>query len=198
MSRFIERTVRSEQHAVRGATLWGAGRTRCDLRRRRAARHDHRQQSGITGRQIGKREALPIHDVANREDDLTIDYIVIHDTEGTYPVALDLVSRAEAFAALLPRLAQGYALDALDAPESPADEDAAASFLHEAIAAPRVPTPTPGMGCGVSLGTPALIGSGLEHERELVQLAAFPTGGGHPSGPEARARIARPSRRRPR
>ena len=25
------------------------------------------------------------HDVANREDDLTIDYIVIHDTEGTYP-----------------------------------------------------------------------------------------------------------------
>jgi N-acetyl-anhydromuramyl-L-alanine amidase AmpD len=31
------------------------------------------------------------HDVANREDDLTIDYIVIHDTEGTYPVALDLV-----------------------------------------------------------------------------------------------------------
>jgi hypothetical protein len=115
------------------------------------------------------------------------------------PVVLDLVSRPEAFAALLPRLAQGYALDALDAPEAPADEAAAASFLHESIAAPRVPTPTPGIGCGVSVGTPALIGSGLEHERELVQLAAFPAGRrGHRPGPDARARIARPSRRRPR
>src|SRR5204863_1082735 len=31
------------------------------------------------------------------------------------PAALDLVGRADVFAALLPRLAQGYALDALDA-----------------------------------------------------------------------------------
>lgn len=112
------------------------------------------------------------------------------------PVVLDLVSRAEAFAALLPRLAQGYALDALGAAEAAPDPEAAASFLHEALAAPRVPTRTPGMGCGVAIGTPALIGSGLECERELIQLAAFPARGGHPGAP-ARARIARPSTRRP-
>jgi hypothetical protein len=117
-----------------------------------------------------------------------------------YPVVLDLVSRPEAFAALLPRLAQGYALDALGAAEATPDLDAAVSFLHEALAAPRVPARTPGMGCGVGVGTPALIGSGLEVERELIQLAAFPAGGPHgrPSEAAARARIARPSMRRPR
>jgi hypothetical protein len=116
------------------------------------------------------------------------------------PVVLDLVSRAEAFAALLPRLAQGYALDALGAPEAAPDPEAAGSFLHEALAAPRVPTRTPGMGCSVAIGTPALIGSGLELERELIQLAAFPAGDprGRHHGAAAQARIARPSRRRPR
>jgi ARG and Rhodanese-Phosphatase-superfamily-associated Protein domain len=116
------------------------------------------------------------------------------------PVVLDLVSRPEAFAALLPRLAQGYALDALGAAEAASDGDAAASFLREALAAPRVPTRTPGMGCGVAIGTPALIGSGLEVGRELIQLAAFPAGGSHGPHPGAAAgaRIARPSRRHPR
>jgi hypothetical protein len=116
------------------------------------------------------------------------------------PVVLDLVSRAEAFAALLPRLALGYALDALGAPEAAPDPEAAGSFLHEALAAPRVPTRTPGMGCSVAIGTPALIGSGLELERELIQLAAFPAGDprGRHHGAAAQARIARPSRRRPR
>ena len=116
------------------------------------------------------------------------------------PVVLDLVSRAEAFAALVPCLAQGYALDALGAAEAGPDPEAAGSFLHEALAAPRVPTRTPGMGCGVAIGTPGLIGSGLELERELIQLAAFPAGDPHGrhEGAAARARIARPSRRRPR
>jgi N-acetyl-anhydromuramyl-L-alanine amidase AmpD len=34
------------------------------------------------------------HDIANREQDLTIDYIVIHDTEGSYNTALGLVQDA--------------------------------------------------------------------------------------------------------
>jgi hypothetical protein len=113
------------------------------------------------------------------------------------PVVLDLVSRPEAFAALLPRLAQGYALDALGAAEEGPDPDAAAAFLSEALAAPRVPTRTPGAGCGLAIGTPALIGSALEAERELIQLAAFPAAAGRSRAPAARARIARPSRRRP-
>jgi hypothetical protein len=115
------------------------------------------------------------------------------------PAVLDLVSRPEAFAALLPRLAQGYALDALGAAEAAPDRDAAGSFLDEALAAPRVPARTPGIGCGIQVGTPRLIGSGLEHERELIQLAAFPAAAtrGRRPGAGARTRIARPSRRRP-
>jgi hypothetical protein len=115
------------------------------------------------------------------------------------PVVLDLVSRADAFATLLPRLAQGYALDALGAAEVGADPDTAAAFLTEALTAPRVATFTPGMGRGVQIGTAALIGSGLQHEDELIQLSAFSAAGRaeRPAAAAARARIARPSSRMP-
>jgi hypothetical protein len=115
------------------------------------------------------------------------------------PAVLDLVSRPEAFATLLPRLAQGYALDALGAAEVDADPDTAAVFLTETLTAPRVATFTPGLGRGVEIGTAALIGSGLEHEDELIQLSAFPAAERpeRPPAATARARIARPSRRRP-
>jgi hypothetical protein len=93
------------------------------------------------------------------------------------PVALDLVSRPEVFASLLPRLAQGYALHALNAGAAHAprhDPRAARAFLAEALAAPMVSGPTPGMGRRFALGTAHAIGSGLAHGEELIQLSAFP------------------------
>ena len=90
------------------------------------------------------------------------------------PMALDLLSRADAFATLLPRLAQGYALAALGACDGHAGHDAALHFLSDALAAPRVHTPTRGLGRGVAIGTPSLVGSGLEHDEGLIALAAFP------------------------
>jgi hypothetical protein len=107
------------------------------------------------------------------------------------PVVLDLVSRAEAFACLLPRLAQGYALDALDSPESKPDGEAAEAFLCDALRAPRLETRTAGMGNGLAIGSPALLGSGLEHSGELIQLSAFPVDSARSAG-----RVAPPSRRR--
>jgi len=91
------------------------------------------------------------------------------------PLALDLVSRPDVFASLLPRLAQGYALDALNAKGARGEGDAAA-FLAEALGAPRVSAPTPGMGQRLALGTAHVIGSGIALDDELVQLAAFPAG----------------------
>ncbi len=45
------------------------------------------EQYGSTPSQYGN------HDIANRpQDKLTIDYVVIHDTEGTYPRAIELVT----------------------------------------------------------------------------------------------------------
>jgi hypothetical protein len=114
------------------------------------------------------------------------------------PVVLDLASRAEVFASLLPRLAQGYALDALGAPDRKPGGAAAAEFLHAALDAPRRESRTPGMGRGFALGSPAVIGSGLEHDGELIQVCAFPAGAGHPGARAASgAHIVRPSRRRP-
>jgi hypothetical protein len=107
------------------------------------------------------------------------------------PVVLDLVSRAEAFACLLPRLAQGYALDALDSPESEPDGEAAEAFLRDALGAPRLETRTAGMGNGLAIGSPALLGSGLEVSGELIQLSAFPVDSGRSAG-----RVGPPSRRR--
>ena len=93
------------------------------------------------------------------------------------PAALDLVSCANVFATLLPALAQGYALHALDAPEGPLDRDAAEDFLCSVLRAPREPRDAPGIGQGFALGTEALVGAGLDHEGELIQLSAFPAEG---------------------
>jgi hypothetical protein len=90
------------------------------------------------------------------------------------PVALDLVSRADVFAALLPRLAQGYALDALGGTTPKPDPWQAVYFLRSALAPPRRERRTAGLGRAFVLGTRAPVGAGLEHEGELIQLAAFP------------------------
>jgi hypothetical protein len=109
------------------------------------------------------------------------------------PVALDLVSRTEVFAALLSPLAQGYALDALGRTEAEPDPQRAENFLREAFASPRRGRRTVGLDRSFVLGTRAPIGAGLEHEDELIQLAAFPAEG---AASRMSPRVARPSRRR--
>ena len=116
---------------------------------------------------------------------------------GGRPVALDVVSRPDAFASLLPRLAQGYALDALRVENAEADPFEAERFLDSALRATRAGLPTPGMGRGIRLADAALTGSGIEHDGELVQLSAFPAEGREHAGEAERAApIARPSLRR--
>ena len=115
---------------------------------------------------------------------------------GGEPAALDLVSRPEVFASLLPRLVRGYALDSLQAAPAEPSESEAQGFLHAALKAQRRELPTPGMGRGVRLEEPDVIGSGLEHDGELVQLCAFPAEGTDSlSPPRTSDAIARPSRR---
>jgi len=113
---------------------------------------------------------------------------------GGNPVALDLVSRPDVFADLLPRLAQGYALDALNGLDAEPDPDRAQAFLDAAAFALRADLPTPGLGRGLRIVAPGIVGSGLEHEDELIQLCAFPAENDPP--PISYAPIARPSRRR--
>ncbi len=118
---------------------------------------------------------------------------------GGRPSALDAVSRPDVFADLLPRLAQGYALDALAAGEVEVDAFEAERFLDAALHAPRHTLPTAGMGAGVRVDGPVVVGSGLEHDDELVQLCVFPADGRSSGGRQAdrSTPIVRPSRRRP-
>ena len=114
---------------------------------------------------------------------------------GGAPVALDVVSRPEAFAALHDRLVRGYALEALAAldghgPEGvappgwwpDADPAAARTFLARALTAARRPLPTPGMGEAHALVAPRLVGGALTCEGELIALSAFPRGRRAPGG----------------
>lgn len=116
-------------------------------------------------------------------------------------VVLDHVSEVEAFAALHGPLVQGYALDALEAPDAPPPSiDDARDFIELLLAAPCTLGPTVGLGEGLRFAFGGLAGTGLVHEGELVTLTAFtdePGNDERPGGPVVAGRIRRPSRRRP-
>ena len=98
------------------------------------------------------------------------------------PVALDLVGHEEVFAELLPRLTDGYALQALNALVDRPRRRAAQGFLTAVLEAPRKSLATPGRGDAFALSQKGLEGSGLTAERELVALCAFPAAaGGRPA-----------------
>ena len=117
-------------------------------------------------------------------------------------VVLDHVSEVEAFASLHDPLVQGYALDALEAPEAapPTIEDAR-DFLGLLLDAPCTLGPAVGLGEGVRFAFGGLAGTGLVHDNELVTLTAFvdePGDEQRRGGPAVAGRVRRPSRRRPR
>lgn len=106
-------------------------------------------------------------------------------------VVLDLVSRADVFAALHGPLVSGYALDALDAPAAaaaPALGDAE-TLLAQLAAAPKRESRSAGLGAQLHFERGRLGGTGLVHDGELIQLSAFVG-----DAPRAR-RIRRPSQR---
>lgn len=95
------------------------------------------------------------------------------------PLALDLASRAEVFADLLPRLVDGYALVAVNMLRHGADVDrsdsAALNFFEKTVSSRRRWLATPGMGDAFALTRRSIHGCGLRAEGELVALSAFPT-----------------------
>ena len=113
-------------------------------------------------------------------------------------VVLDHVSEVEAFAALHGPLVQGYALDALEAPDAPPPSiDDARDFIELMLGAPCTPGPAVGLGEGLRFAFGGLAGTGLICEGEVVTLTAFADEPGQ-AGPAVAGRVRRPSRRRPR
>jgi hypothetical protein len=100
---------------------------------------------------------------------------------GDEPIALDLVSRPDVFADLLPRLAQGYALQALRVRGAPAGTGDASraradAFLQLALGAGQEERPqrTRGVGEAFVPLRPGIEGCGLRVGGELLALSAFP------------------------
>ena len=114
-------------------------------------------------------------------------------------VVMDVVSRADVFAALHGPLVSGYALDALGVADgvAPVREHAALFVASVCGAAPRI-RPAVGLGRALAFETGAASGTGLVHDGELIQLSAYVSNGDDSaSGRGARAAgIRRPSRRR--
>jgi hypothetical protein len=112
-------------------------------------------------------------------------------------VVLDHVSEVEAFASLHGPLVQGYALDALEAPEAtpPSIEDAR-EFIELLLAAPCTPARAVRLGEGLRFAFGGLAGTGLICEGELVTLTAF-ADEPRSDGPARAGHVRRPSRRRP-
>jgi len=121
---------------------------------------------------------------------------------------LDLVGRADVYAALHPAIVEGYALDALaqerrgGASGGGGDADASTvrGFTLLACDSPAEADATgPGLGATARFAANGVEGSALIHEGELVQLTAYPSDAdGEAPGNRARARarrINRPSRR---
>ena len=106
-------------------------------------------------------------------------------------LALDWVSRPEAFVRLYPKLLDGYLLDALEMLDRLPADDAVERFVGALDPAPRSRRASAGRGEDFRLRADGVVGSGLELDGEQIQLSAFTTDGGG-----ERTRIARPSRRR--
>ena len=115
---------------------------------------------------------------------------------------VDWVSRPDVYASLHGPLVRGYALDALEAADSPVPDAADARGLMElALGAPTRREPAVGAGERVRFAEGEVVGSALSAEDELVQLTAFAGASTAPPPPGAAsaraARVRRPSRRRP-
>jgi hypothetical protein len=112
---------------------------------------------------------------------------------GSNRLVLDYVSRPDAFVRLYPKLLEGYLLDGLEHLGSePAPAEMLELFLERADEAPRSRRRSAGLGDDLRLRGDDVIGSGLEHDEELIQLCAFT----RDEGGVEHTRVARPSRRR--
>jgi hypothetical protein len=115
-------------------------------------------------------------------------------TLGPDHLCLDYVSRPDAFTRLYPKLLEGYLLDAIERLDSqPTPVERLEEFVATMADAERSRRPSAGLGDDVRLRGERIVGSGLDHEGELIQLSAFSSANGHS---RAGTRIVRPSRRR--
>jgi hypothetical protein len=92
---------------------------------------------------------------------------------------MDLFDASDTFAAMLPKLARSFAIDALETTShetKPLEQAAAARFLDRVAAAQADTYPGVGLGTDVRLAAPLVAGGGLVYEDKLVHLAAFRNG----------------------
>ena len=114
-------------------------------------------------------------------------------------VCMDAVSRAEVYEGLHQALLAGYIMDALSFVDGKGiGKEEADDFLAAVSAAKATRRPSAGLGDDLRLSAQAATGSGLEFDREVIQMTAYRTvhGSDPAPGTHQTARIARPTRRR--
>jgi hypothetical protein len=92
---------------------------------------------------------------------------------------MDLFDASDTFAAMLPKLARSFAIDALETSgreTKPLVQNSATQFLDRVAAAHADTYPGVGLGTDVRLSAPLVAGGGLIYEDKLVHLVAFRNG----------------------
>jgi hypothetical protein len=165
-----------------------------------AGRHGVNSRTGAM-HDVFERRREQLNEVA-REVEMYCSQVGMLAAIGGRFVVLDHVSEVEAFAALHGPLVQGYALDALEAPDAtPPSTDDARDFVTLLLEAPCTVAPAVGLGESLPFAFGGLAGTGLVCEGELVTLTAFADESGEGESwhrPLVSGRVRRPSRRRPR
>jgi len=112
-------------------------------------------------------------------------------------MGLDLMDHPSTMTSMFPKLVRSYALDALEAPRSPAaTADQMTNFLARIDKAECLVRPAVGIGEDVRLTGQGISGAALWAEERYVHLCAF-TVNGNGGSRQFHTRISRPTRRRP-
>lgn len=98
---------------------------------------------------------------------------------------MDLFDATDTFAAMLPKLARSFAIDAIETANretKPLVQNCATQFLDRVAAAHADSYPGVGLGTDVRLSASLVAGGALVHEDKLIHMAAFRTGAPRPTG----------------
>jgi hypothetical protein len=120
-----------------------------------------------------------------RVEDYTSQFVAVDNQVGVLFAidgeveGMDLFDAADTFAAMLPKLARSFAIDALETSgreTKPLAQNSATQFLDRVAAAHADTYPGVGLGTDVRLSAPLVAGGGLVYDDKLVHLVAFRNG----------------------
>jgi len=126
-------------------------------------------------RQVGEREHRPLAALAQKGGDGG--QVGVVAVIGGEPVAVDLFDKPETLDAYWEAIISGYALDGLDAEETPADTAAVSAFIDQLDQVVEEPVRAVGLGDEIHFESDQVAGAAQRWDEVLVHLSAYSLAG---------------------